>query len=440
MSTILVFLQNLLNRDFFLLILLGGILFSVHIQKRTHFALRLIGGLALMLLISFLIEQGSQAVWLAVGSSLRLSVAMEMGRAVLLFGLTAALLYVLYAYTPMNAVYVAVLGYTIEHLTVLISFCIRYYVFPDDDTMGAVIFLALFATAFAAEYLLVRRHREGFANINNRSVIVQSGLFLFGSIVLSVLSYHYIVTNPDLTGTPAVFVVSMFGVLMCVSIIIGLLDSFRIKRIETELLRTRELWHEDVRRYELSKETVDVLNYRYHDLKKRMALLTRDMAASEQVQRALDDYDDSFRTGNEAIDVVLTEKSILCRQNGVILTAMVDGRCFPSLGAVDLYSILGNLIENAIEHLKTVSDPEKRMIDLSMRAEGGMDVIRIENYLAKVPKQFDNLPMTTKPDPGEHGFGLKSVRYTLKKYNGILRISTDDHIFSVTAAIPHEQS
>lgn len=432
MNTWIISLRNFLNRDFFLLILLGGVLFSIHAQKRPRFALRLAAGLALAFLLEGL---GSLALY-RVSSAAAGFALLEMLRAVLQFCLAAGLLFALYVYTPMNAMYVAVLGYTIEHLVVLVSYCVGCYACPDRPAGQAGLFLAFLAAAYTAECLMVLRNREGFANINNRSVIVQSALFLFASVVLSVLSYNYIVTNPALRGTPSVFVVSAFGVLMCLSIIIGLLDSFHIKRMETELLKTRELWREDVRRYELSKETVEVLNYRYHDLKKRMALLMDDTKAGEQIRRALDDYDDRFRTGNEAMDVVLTEKSILCRQNAISLAVIADGRCFAGLGAVDLYSILGNLIENAMEYLKTVPEPDKRVIDLFIRREGDMDVIHVENYLADVPKQSDDLPVTTKPDAADHGYGLKSVRYTVKKYSGIFRIATDHHLFSATVAIP----
>ena len=439
MMTTLVVLQNLLNEYFFFLILGGGMIFSMHVERRSHYFLRLFLGLLCSVLLTFLLGQLGRylSVWDRVPQWE--TVLFEMARSILIFTISTALLYELYVYSPMNALYVAVMGYTIEHLVVLVRSCMTYYVFAQNKTAGALLFFALFIAAYIAEYLLVRRNREGFANINNRSVIVQSVLFLFASVVLSVLSYDYIVLNPVLIGTPAVFIVSMFGILICMNIIIGLLDSFHIKRIETELLKTRELWHEDVRRYELSKETMDVLNYRYHDLKKRMQLLIRDPEAGKQVRQALDDYDDGFRTGNEAMDVVLTEKSILCRQNGIVLTVMADGGCFASLGAVDLYSILGNLIENAIEYLRTVSDPEKRVIALCIRCEGGMDVVHIENYLEKIPVRFDDLPLTTKPDASDHGFGLRSVRYTLKKYDGVLSISTEDHLFSATAAIPRNR-
>ena len=263
----MVALQSLLNQYFFVLILIGGILFSLHVPKRSHYLLRLIGGMAVASLITALTGAGIQLLIAWVDFSPWMLVAVEMLRAVLLFGMSTVILFLLYRYTPINALYVGVLGYTIEHLVVLSSYCVRYYLFPQSRTAGALLFFGLFAAAFVAEYLLVRHNREGFANINNRSAIVQSTLFLFGSVVLSVLSYDYIISNDALVGTPAVFIVSTFGILMCVNILIGLLDSFRIKRIETELLKTRELWHEDVRRYELSKETVDVLNYRYHDLK-----------------------------------------------------------------------------------------------------------------------------------------------------------------------------
>ena len=62
--------------------------------------------------------------------------------------------------------------------------------------------------------------------------------------------------------------------------------------------------------------------------------------------------------------------------------------------------------------------------------------MQIDNYLAEPLIKFDEIPETTKADKDRHGFGLKSVSYLLKKYNGVLRITAGNHTFSVTAAIP----
>ncbi len=46
---------------------------------------------------------------------------------------------------------------------------------------------------------------------------------------------------------------------------------------------------------------------------------------------------------------------------------------------------------------------------------------------------FENgLPITTKADKKNHGYGLKSICYLVKKYHGQLRIKTENSIYDMT--------
>lgn len=428
--------KGFLSTHFYLLVLLGGVIFSMQAQKRDRFALRL----ALSCLLCLTVGLVNEVIYTALSAKAAGMIwnsALDMGRSLLLYGISTAAIYACYQYSVKNAVYVSAFGYTLQHMTFLIYYLCRYYFQTERNPFAdTTLFLVLFAGVYLAEYLLLRGMQDYAVNIENGRMIVQSCIFLFCAVVLSVLSYNYIVSNETLQGTPAVFVVSAFGIVMCINIIIGLLDSFQTRKVKQELAMTRQMWQEDVRQYELTKQTIDVLNFRYHDLKNQMALLVQDKKVAQEIRQCLDSYSDSVRTGNESMDVVLTEKSILCRKYDIDLTCMADAECLMQVSPVDVYSILGNLIDNAVEYLREIPDRDKRLISLSIGQEGAVDVIQIDNFLQQKPEEERGFPVTTKGDKANHGYGLRSVQYMVKKYDGIMRISTDNQLFSVTIVLP----
>ena len=84
------------------------------------------------------------------------------------------------------------------------------------------------------------------------------------------------------------------------------------------------------------------------------------------MSRCLDTYDSSFNTGNKSLDVVLTEKKLLCDNKGIKFFCMADGKLLNGIKVSDIYSLFGNAIDNAIECLADVADEDyiKRIIAL----------------------------------------------------------------------------
>lgn len=107
---------------------------------------------------------------------------------------------------------------------------------------------------------------------------------------------------------------------------------------------------------------------------------------------------------------------------------------------VDLYTIFGNALDNAIESVKDNADREKRIIDVLVYAEKQMLVIQIINPVAR-PLQFDEegLPMSTKVNDGYHGFGLKSIRHTVKRYGGFLTVKVENGCFYLQILLPMQR-
>ncbi len=60
----------------------------------------------------------------------------------------------------------------------------------------------------------------------------------------------------------------------------------------------------------------------------------------------------------------------------------------------------------------------------------------VENYFEGDIQFENNQPATTKANKEYHGYGIKSIKYTVKKYNGWVTIDTKDNWFKLNVVIP----
>ncbi len=206
----------------------------------------------------------------------------------------------------------------------------------------------------------------------------------------------------------------------------------------------RQLWEQDRKQYELSKENIGLINIKCHDLRFRLqALRNSEGEVSreelEEIENAISIYDSRVSTGCEPLDTILTEKSLFCTKNGIRFTCMAEGSRLLFITPADLYSLLGNIISNAVEAVRKVEDPEYRVITLVVKPVGEMLLISEENYFSGSLEFQDGLPVTSKADKLEHGYGMKSIRMLTKKYGGDLRVNVKDDLFSLTLLFPLEK-
>jgi Signal transduction histidine kinase regulating citrate/malate metabolism len=70
-----------------------------------------------------------------------------------------------------------------------------------------------------------------------------------------------------------------------------------------------------------------------------------------------------------------------------------------------IYSLFNNALGNAIEALEKVQDPDKKIIDLSLRKEGDDVIIEISNYFVEAPKLVEGNLVSSKSDASHHDVG-----------------------------------
>lgn len=95
-----------------------------------------------------------------------------------------------------------------------------------------------------------------------------------------------------------------------------------------------------------------------------------------------------------------------------------------SVTAADLYILLGNTLDNAIEACAALP-PEQREINIKLKTHNRILFYEIENPYAP---SYGN-----RVRGGLHGYGLQNVRRCVEKYQGTLEIQKGDNIFRVIA-------
>jgi sensor histidine kinase regulating citrate/malate metabolism len=136
------------------------------------------------------------------------------------------------------------------------------------------------------------------------------------------------------------------------------------------------------------------------------------------------------------LDVILTDKSISCEKNHIRFGYMIDGEPLAFMSSMDLASLFGNVIDNAMEAVLKLDDLEKAVINLTIRTFNGVVFIHCENYYAGELHMVDGLPVTTKKEHNYHGYGIKSVQFVVDKYDGVMTIVPEDQVFNVNITIP----
>lgn len=362
----------------------------------------------------------------------------------LLYTACVVLLCVLFIYLcaamPINsAVYCAVWAV----ITQQVAFEVRYVLLGGANMENPVLFaaasLAVFGVVYALAGATIARYlpEDGGYQVGPRK---------FTSAVFLLVVFELLFDMLRLETAPKVLDVRTWNVLLvqCYCVMILYLQNalFKKSAMKQELDILNQLWHQQKEQYELSRETITLINRKCHDLKHQIAAMRAITSPEErekylrEVEDSVQIYDSIVKTGNEVLDTVLTEKSLSCAANHIKINCVADGRRMDIMDPVDLYTVFGNAIDNAIESVKQLTNPEMRMIDVLVYVRRQFLMINIMNPIGRELTFNGELPVSTKTRNGYHGFGLKSIRYTVEKYNGFMKIDTEENIFSLKILIP----
>ena len=134
-------------------------------------------------------------------------------------------------------------------------------------------------------------------------------------------------------------------------------------------------------------------------------------------------------TGVEIVDAVLNVKQNEGTKNSIKtdIRASYPHNC--GIVSVDICTILGNLLDNAIEACAKVELKEKRHINVRISYTENIVMIKIENTVSENPFLSKTPLATTKKDRESHGLGISIVKKTTEKYHGDLKQICENGVF-----------
>jgi hypothetical protein len=421
---------------FSLQLLIGEAAFLIGRPHRPFFKIRLIGALFVYFFAAslyFLLLK--QVPW----NNPIVQVFFFMG----LFILTLLVVAFCYDLPLLEIVFVGTGGYATEHIAFAIARIFQYITGWTVERIGVVqeylIFrLFIYIVVAAVVYFgIVRKNREKEEFKEKDVRMVELALMiLLSAIVLS--SFYTFSGDGSVLGH---IICPMYSMLCCFLVIMIEYYVFRENKLSRDNEMIEQLLQMANAQQKSSKEAIDIINVKCHDLKyqmKELEKLNSDEERSEYIEemkKAISIYDATYHTGCEALDYILREKTLLSDEHHIVFSCMADGEALSFMDKTDLYALFGNALDNALE--RTVQErEERRIISLRVSRRGQMVLIHLENACSETPDFQEELPVTTKADKNYHGFGVRSMRYIVRKYDGEMLMRTQDEKFILDIAFP----
>lgn len=350
---------------------------------------------------------------------------------------------------PWTALFCATAGYTLQNIASGTSLLLQMLITGRasaslNEPLGTLVSIGVPLLVYGVGYLaFVRRvNLKGLLDVENRLM-----LLMFAIVVIAVIGLDILIKGLVFYGVPFRFLVLLRLVhpMVCVFVLFSEYELLYAKHADEERAETERLLAERERQYRLSRENIEAINIKCHDIRHQIRHLADegavvDGAVLADIAREVNVYDSVVETGNEALDTILTEKSLTCSSENIVFTVMAEGAALGFMAPADIYAFFGNALDNAIEAVRGVEDEERRAITLSVRRRQRMVAISVENYCVGNRSFVDGLPKTTKSDELNHGFGMRSMRSIATRYGGSLHTGIEGGVFYLNAllAMPDE--
>lgn len=147
----------------------------------------------------------------------------------------------------------------------------------------------------------------------------------------------------------------------------------------------------------------------------------------DKIVGSLPDIPNITDTNDHTLNTILDLKRMMCNQEGIALKCYLPDS-MPDYDDVALNTVLGNLMDNAIEAERNETEKEIR---IAIEIEGDYLHITVQNRIHNPVLVDGKLPNTTKSDKRNHGLGMYSITETVTQNNGAINIYEKDGWFIV---------
>ncbi len=426
-------------------LILSEAMFVCRLKRRRFFVVRLLLSLAALFAIAVFFPLFSWSYNAFYSSFLFFS----------LFAATLGAIAVCFREPFVNIMFCGVAAYSVQHIAFqFYGFIVNVASLNHDAPIGIYgdvaessynIFTGMvYGISYSMVYWLMfvlfasRIEKNSDMRIRSVALLMLAAFTVVVCVVLNaVFTYgSYEEYNGTFTACMQLSMIISCTLALCVQF--GMLSN---REMKTELDNVYHLWHQEQKQFASTKANIDLINTKCHDMKHLVRRIGSTSAVSENAIREIEDainiYDSAVKTGNSALDVILTEKSLMCSSHNITFTVVADGGRLGFMNEVDLYTLFGNAIDNAVEAVMQLPE-EKRIISLTTNGSGDLFSVNIRNFYSGAVTLSEGLPVTTKGDTDYHGFGMKSIKRIVEKYGGDLSVVADGGVFNLNMLFSDE--
>lgn len=422
-------------------LILSEALATYTLKKKPYFCVRIISSIVICMAIAFLyplFRTFYNAVYISI-------------MFIVLFAVTATALKFCFAEPMKNIIFCAVTAYTTQHIAYSIYWFVlditqlgTFNVYELTSEFNSNVFTAIcYAGIYSIVYWFVWaflefhiRSQEDL-NIGQFRLAIIAFIIIIVDIILNTINIYAHTALPTDVKI-AMFIYDLLSCFLSIGILFSILEK---EAAEKDLEIVEQLWERDKKWYKTNMLNVEMINAKCHDLKKQIRIFGEknnifDGEDLKELESVINIYDCAVKTGNEIIDLVIAEKSLICEKQGIDLSVIANGNALSFMNKSELFSLIENALSNAIECCIKIENREERFVRLHIKEQLGIAIIHVENPCKKEPEFIDGLPKTSKEDKNSHGFGMRSMQLIANKYGGGLNASYNYGMFLLDIAIP----
>lgn len=298
------------------------------------------------------------------------------------------------------------------------------------------VLLTVSSKAFLILLINVIYHSFRKANgMNTNYIIALSAISVIMFLITSILVFSE-VKNRGISSVVSI----LFFLLMLVLLMILYFGSFRLMESQQTQQQMQLIALKNQMLEQSMKETEQTFQLwktSLHDYKHQIATLKvmADKGDIEGICSFLEHENNLlsqklfyYKTGNDTVDTILSLKQRVAESKGItfLINVSIPKAC--TVQSAHFASILGNLLDNAIEACASEANP---YIEVKIGQVREQLVMTITNKCTTSPSLI-----TSKKDKMFHGIGLYSVRQTVNSYDGEFVIEKKQDVFHAKIMIP----
>lgn len=179
-----------------------------------------------------------------------------------------------------------------------------------------------------------------------------------------------------------------------------------------------------------------------HDMRLHLSVINECLAQNEierckkYVSELLPSIGKNARAGfsqNSILDYLISLKLLDLPDTEVIISGSIGD--LSDINDVDLASLMGNILDNAVEAISKIRKGKKR-IELLFLRQNANRVIICKNTIAKSVLRENSELRTTKEPKSEHGYGTKIIAKIVSEYGGMVDYFEEYNMFGIQVILP----